>query len=383
MFDRWRWTVLAAASCVATSAAAAQRAALPNQDSSLADIRRLDTLLVQRDAALLAARTAYFRDDQWVDVVEGALHVRTTAALAERVRAGARMATVLIDARGGEVLRARLATRVPMVGTDSMATFLGTKWWVWFASDTGQGLPGRTRLYNIGLARSEMIGDHLTRIAEQLAVEGMDSAFTAWLMVGQLPLRDGARSRREAAYIELSTNPSATLRRCRSGDAAACLTSLGLLEGDAENRFDAWYAPEDYRALVSRLRIRWADSTLARAAERCRSAFEAESCALAAHAVPRDRLPQPLSAESRRLFLEEVLRNGGREAYARLVSSGRPLRERLAEAAGAPLDTIARKWLARVLDARPEPMRVDAGLFLVAAGWCAVFTSIAITRRAA
>jgi hypothetical protein len=88
-----------------------------------------------------------------------------------------------------------------------------------------------------------------------------------------------------------------------------------------------------------------------------------------------------LSAASRALFLHEALRAGGPGTLARLDSAHGPLRDRLAIAAGLPLEQLASRWLGHVIDARPSPMAVSPGVFLLSLAWSIALAALALSRR--
>jgi hypothetical protein len=361
---------------LAVRAAGGQSAA----EERLAAIRRLDSALVVRSAAYQAAEEGYYGRIAWVDVREGGMQVRTTGALESRVRAAARAATTALEDRGGSALRARLARRLPTIATDSAAALLGTEWRVWVTPDTGRGMRAARRYATVGRARTGTIAQHLIALAENLALEDADSALTAWLMGARLPLTESPRAQWSDAYVELSATHSSAGRRCAGGDVEACLTSLGLFEGPAD-RLDAWYPPEDHRGLIVAARVSWPDSTTRALAARCRKSGDAGACAAAARAIPPDRVPLPVSASARQLFVDEVFRSGGPDAYARLIAARGPLRGRFAAAAGVPVDVVAARWRERVLDARPETMRVTPALLLAVVGWCGMFGALGVARR--
>src|SRR5215211_2353630 len=85
----------------------------PTIDSLLRGVRTLDSNLIVRSRALDSVRRSLSKAVPPVDVRRGALHVRTTADLAPRVRAAVDSVDVLIARRGGASLASRVAAHVP------------------------------------------------------------------------------------------------------------------------------------------------------------------------------------------------------------------------------------------------------------------------------
>ncbi len=366
-------------------AAGAQHAAEGWRDSALRVVAHYDSLRSERDAAVRAARLEMRRQHTWVEVKEGAFIVRSDPRLADRVRAAAREASALVDRRGGAPLRRRLATRTPEFGADSGRTrsaFTSQAWRArtWFRQDSAQVNSPTITVANGTPATVEDFRITLVDLAERVALDGADSALVAWLTVPRLPLRDAAAERWSQAYVELVTTASSSVRACRAGLVAGCLTSLGITSAPAA-RLDAWYDAADYRDVLARVAVRRTDSAAVASAERCRASGDVAACSRAAHAIPPDRVPYPLSSLNRQLFVEEVLRAGGSGAYERMIEAHGPIVDRLAAAANAPLDTVVSRWMARLDAARPSEMAVTPGTVAFTLAWCGVFMGIAIVRR--
>jgi hypothetical protein len=380
MSERFPALLLAALVAAGSGAIGAQGRTVFDRDSAEAEIRRLDRAFATNDSAYRIAWRAYHGGIQWVTVRAGGLTVRTIPALGERTRLAALEAISLVEARGGDSLRSRLAKRLPTIGTDSAAAVLGTEWRVWVAGDTGRGSIRVARFASAGRARVPVLARHLVNVMENLALDGADSTLSSWLMLGRLPLRERAPGEWSDTYVQLATTQSAALDRCQRGDMEACLSALGLGRAEA-TPLDAWYGPEDYRAVVGVARVPWDDTSTTTLAERCRKRNDGKACSRVVRAIPPALLPLPLSAEARQLFVDEVFRAGGPAAYGRLMSSTGPLRERLQIAAGRPIEDVARQWLDRVRIARPETTRMAPGVLVVVIGWCTLFTGLAAMRR--
>ncbi len=348
-------------------------------DSAVREIARLDSVRVRRRAAYDSLARTLMNRVGWVDVKTGLFHLRTMPALRDRVRAAGLLASDAVGARGGEALRERLGRRQPVIGTDSLAVRLGTEWVVWFAADTGR-VGWDRRAVGTGRVTPAQIASQLVNFAERVALEGADSTLAAWLMVQTVPLQDPARADWSRAYAEIGTVRSSVMRRCRTGDAGACLSALGV-RAPGENRLTTWYDPTDYRALLSLVNVRADDSVGVSAAVRCRRNGESEACTTAALAIPQSLVPLPASALARRLFLDDVLRAGGSDAYARLMAARGSIEARLSAAAGVPLEQVVAQWRSHIAAARPQGAEISASTVFVTLAWCGVFMAFAVVRR--
>ncbi|HET7041385.1 MAG TPA: hypothetical protein VFI13_05185, partial [Gemmatimonadales bacterium] len=90
-------------------------------------------------------------------------------------------------------------------------------------------------------------------------------------------------------------------------------------------------------------------------------------------------LPALTGPRTRATLLEMALRTGGDEGYRRLRTSvGRPMGERLAFAAGVPLDTLLGRWQARLSADRLEVPAGSLGGGVAALGWTLFFLACAV-----
>jgi hypothetical protein len=268
---------------------------------------------------------------------------------------------------------------VLLVTPDSVQSVFWTRRIVTLLADTA-------RRWTVGRAQTAadptpgQIADGFTTLVEQIAMEGADSALSAWVMVGRAPLRDATPTEAADEYIQMVTAQAAVVRRCRSLDVASCLDALGI-DSLPGSRLDRWYAAEDYRSALRVAAPPREDSAAVDAWIRCRDHGDQASCRTAAVALPNDRVPMPLPASVRQAFLREVFDAGGAGAYDRLLAGTGTLRSRLTIAAGEPLDATIARWLERVERSRPERMRPPAGLILASLGWSAAFVALALIRR--
>jgi hypothetical protein len=354
--------------------------ASPRLDSLLRHVQSLDSSLIVQGRVVDSVRRSLVSSVPSVDVHYGALRVRTTRELEKRVGPAVQSVATLIERQGGPPLASRVASHVPMITRDSAPSIFGPEPLLAFASDTLRRWSSTTQRPVSRFATTHEIADALTGMVEQFALQGADSALAAWIMVGRLPLRPTSASESADAYIEMVTVESIALRRCQSGDTDSCLDVLGI-DSLPGSRLTRWYAPADYRSMLRAVAPPREDSVAVAAWIRCRQNRDQSACAIAAAALPNDRVPLPLSATARLMFLREALAAGGTGAYGRLVDGGGSVRVRLTRAAAEPLDRTAARWRSRLAQSRPDRMQVPAGLVLASLGWTGALLGVALIRR--
>lgn len=362
-----------------TSALGAQSPAV-SRDSMLENIRALDSVVIERSRSVDSVRRALVRPVPPITVRRGTLEVRTVAALEPRVRAAVDSVAGLIDRRGGPALSARVAGHVPMILPDSTREVFGVVRVLIIVPDTNRRSAAVTRRSIPATAPVSQIANGIAATVEQFALQGVDSALAAWVMVGRLPLRAPSDAEATDAYIDLATIESEALRRCRAGDAASCLDVLGI-DSLPGTRLARWYTPDDYRALLRIVAPPREDSVAVAAWVRCREQHDRAACATAANSLPDSRVPLPMSSTARLLLLHEVLDAGGPAAYGRLVTATGPMRARLEYASGEPLDSTVRRWRDHVEGARPDAMRLRPGLVVASLGWTSALLGLTLIRR--
>jgi hypothetical protein len=351
-----------------------------NIDSLRTEVRRLDSLASEQGRVVDSLRKSLVRSVPPVTVRNGSLEVRTVSALESRVRVAVDSVSALIDREGGPELASRVATRTPVIRPDSTRAVLGMLRVISLSPDTTRQSTPRARRPVMASAGAGQIANELTGLIEQFAAQHVDSSFAAWLMAGRVPLRPASADELGDAYTELATTQSAAIRRCRSGENAACLDVLGI-DSLPGSRLARWYSPADYRALLRTVIPPREDSAGVAAWVRCRDRHDDDACVRAATALPNRRIPVPLTGTARAILLREALHAGGPGAYGRLVGTSGPMRARLEHAAGRSADVIVARWRDRIEDARPDRMSVGPGLVLASLGWSGALLGLTLIRR--
>lgn len=199
-----------------------------------------------------------------------------------------------------------------------------------------------------------------------------DPALADWLGTSLRPALRG-RQDRAAVYVQLVTAPSQAASACFLGDVARCQDALGL--GDTAGVLERWYpSAAERRALVVRSFADFFNHGANATAFRACAAGSDAACAELLRALPGSTLPTPLAYDARATLVHLALRLGGREAYRRLLANPTaPMSERVAAAAGAPLDSLVARWRLQVIASRPATVLLPVWAFFVGLGWTAFF----------
>jgi hypothetical protein len=161
------------------------------------------------------------------------------------------------------------------------------------------------------------------RRLDDLMLRSMDSAAQRWTM-RMLGAGEDASYLFEPLYRELAIGPSPHAKPCLAGNLSSCAEALSI-------RHDP--VPEMHQ----------------------------------------------LSSSARAGLLRLALEDGGAESFSRFMSDTTLSMEKRLEAAfGGSIDALLDKWLARVIDARPEPARPLPQTALAAIVWTSLLCGISL-----
>jgi hypothetical protein len=214
----------------------------------------------------------------------------------------------------------------------------------------------------------------VTLLLSNVPIAPPDQALADWLGSSlRPPLR--ARQDRAAVYVQLVTAPSQAARGCFLGEVARCEDALGL--GDAASALERWYpSAGERRALVTRSFAEFFNHGASAASLRACVGGSDSDCAELLRSLPGSALPRPLAYDGRATLVHLALRFGGRDAYRRLLANpAAPMTDRLAAAAGVPVDSLVARWRAQVMASRPATVLLPTWAFAVALGWTAFFAA--------
>lgn len=182
----------------------------------------------------------------------------------------------------------------------------------------------------------------------------------------------------QTSYIQLASSSYEGGHSCFAGDLASCARMLGLVAHPRDPV--ASYSPQERRVLARRVAGGYLPTSLQGPVRDCLDQGVQGAC----DAVLLDRPGAvfqlvPLDQDARGLLLTMAVIQGGEGALERLVvDSGLPLADRLAAAAGIPVDSLLSRWREAVMRSRPERVAVTAGGGWVMLGWSLAFFGLAL-----
>ncbi len=206
-----------------------------------------------------------------------------------------------------------------------------------------------------------------------------DGPLRTWLFNGPVTPFAPGDDVEGAARLELATAESRTARQCVAGELSACATLLAL-RGRPTDPLRSWYAPEDYRAIVAKVRLGPSDGPDAPGLQRACLARKAVACTQLLGRLPTDRIPSPTLDGPRRVLLHEALRGGGAEALARLRDRRGDVGARLARAAGVTEEALLDGWRRRMIAPRGANVRPAASVALASLGWITLLGILSMRR---
>ena len=345
-------------------AAAQGREALAREVDRL--VRRIDSLHArQGESSLLLVAAASGVPAARIEADLDPIAVGGLRILANRsplpVEAGAREAWSVLEGYFGNEL-ARLPLRA--------VTIEG------FDPDSTHGELGD--LADLTLAWDRSAHDVAMALLRKVVPDPEDPALVGWLQGAPAPATSLAPAL-AAVRPQLLLSPFSSGRACIAGATAACRAALDLLPA-AEWTAAAFPLPSDRRE-VARAVLRTGPGGAQRdEVDRCVSADDAAACTALVGSLEPRMLPRVTPSATRRTLLAVALERGGPDAYHRLrAASTAPMGDRLAAAAGVPIDTLLAEWLRAVeaadRAATPWSARVGfggivwIGLLLVASLW--------------
>ncbi len=231
------------------------------------------------------------------------------------------------------------------------------------------------RLASLGL---DSLAEVITAVASRDLWAGTDSVLVGWRESAD-PVWTVREVNLESLYEQLVASPWAVPRRCFLGDLTAC---HGLLALDpASHVVVASYTPEERELVVGRMIGYASGRVMAQTIGACLSRHDTEQCTR----VLVETFPAPwshrgaLGAPARQALLAIVLEMGGSGAFEALnASAAAPMGERLAGAAGVPLDSLVTRWRNEILAARPQPVSVTSAGGWTAVGWATLLGLMAL-----
>lgn len=205
-----------------------------------------------------------------------------------------------------------------------------------------------------------------------------DARLRAWLPLAIVPPHDTTRERAQV-YVDLVTSHADVSRRCYAGELAACRVALAV-DSVAHPLLEWWTAADRRRLVPILLETYFLNESNRRARTNdCLERGVDSACLELLASIPRNALPRPLGAGAQLGLLQLAIEMGGRSAYERLrADSTAPVGQRLAAAAGLPLDTLVATWRRTVISARPRRVALPWWTAFFACAWTGAFATMAL-----
>lgn len=253
-------------------------------------------------------------------------------------------------------------------------------------------LRGTTLVISVSSGAANMWGDgtipfgaqaqvrsHLLELVRQSTSSTFDDALRQWLFNGRVSPVPPDAAVEQRARLDLATAESHVARQCVRGDLAMCATLLSL-EGRPADPLRTWYAREDYRPLVSRLRLAPSDGREAPQLQRRCLANDDAACTQLLASFDPARVPPPTADAPRRVLLHEALRIGGAGALARLREPGGTIGARLVAASGVSQDSLLARWHRRMVAETGASIRTAPAVALASLGWTLLLAGLGLRR---
>lgn len=224
-----------------------------------------------------------------------------------------------------------------------------------------------------------LVRTQLLELVRQSTSSTFDDALRQWLFNGRVSPVPPNPSVEQRARLDVATAESHVARRCVSGDLAMCGTLLSL-DGRPADPLRTWYAPEDYRPLVSRIRLAPADGRDAPTLQRRCLANDDAACAQLLEAFDPARVPPPTADAPRQVLMHEALRTGGAGALTRLREPRASVGDRLVAASGVSRDSLLALWHRRMVAETGASIRPTSSVALASLGWTLLLAGLGLRR---
>lgn len=193
--------------------------------------------------------------------------------------------------------------------------------------------------------------------------------FASWFL-GSLPIRPADLEQEpdwSSVRYDILDSRAVIGKRCYQGELTACSMLLGLTVAD--DPIMSWY---DSLARVDYVREHPNDARAYNRADTdaCLAGSDA-ACGRVLSSMRRLDTP-PVGASARSPLVREALLMGGPGAFDRLVSNTASPSDAIAAAAGAPIDSVMRRWQRNVREKSIGSEDLSVKIVLMTLGWIAL-----------
>jgi hypothetical protein len=358
-----RWIVVAWA-LWAPAFLGAQRASSPDAreqqrivDSTVARWQRAGRALSAFDDSV--ARTRALTDTLRV----GALRLLVEPGLRDRAQAAAQIASARLDSVAGPEAR-RLEADLIVVRflKDSVRDTVVV---------AARARNDKEFLTVWGPANDSTLVSWIHTRALRLLTMSMDRRMTNWLGNSEVTPDSLATGTWLGTRLDLVSSPATVARRCYDGDIAACKVALRLV--DTGDPIMTWFDADGRRRYVESAAAFY--NSPKQDADACIAGSDA---ACIGHMRSKLHYSDPVPPFRRATVAAIAIEIGGRSGYQRLLGATGSPTDRLEAAAGVPIDSVLRVWVAKVRDARRPGQAMSTGIAMSSLGWILVCGVLAL-----
>lgn len=197
-----------------------------------------------------------------------------------------------------------------------------------------------------------------------------------WGWVNQpIPIEELTTSQINADHVELVLSASQASHDCAMGSVPRCMQALGLMP-TTDPAFEL-FNREQRNDMIEHNSTRFRRADPARYA-RCMVAHVQATCDSLVHDIPVDAVPLAVATTVRRSLLRYALKLGGPGAFDRLATATGSVGDRLAAAAGVPIDSVTKGWQQTLMKSQSVSNALDLQTALSAALWAAACCALAL-----
>lgn len=207
---------------------------------------------------------------------------------------------------------------------------------------------------------------------DALAIDA-DTAFVLWFR-GRLPVDSVMSEEWKRVRLELLASPARVARRCYDGNTSDCQIALALIP--VPDPATQWFDSAGRHQFVSGggdfgRRFRRVD------ANKCLAGNDS-TCIALIRSYPVNGLPDPVTVARRHSVAQLAAMVGGAGSMERMLLTPGTPGDRIAAAAGIPIDSLLRLWVARAQHSTLASQDMSAAIAGASLVWIALCAGLAL-----
>jgi hypothetical protein len=229
--------------------------------------------------------------------------------------------------------------------------------------------------YQSGLLNDSSLARWIGDRAITVLYFSLDKPFISWLKRDAVLTPDTVRADTwRQLRLQMVSSPSFVAHLCYDGDLRQCKIGLGLMQ--VADPVTQWFDAEGRRRLVSAAFNNYNQARRPPATVRCKEGDDA-SCV----EYLRDGMwwvTDPIEATGRFALTQLAIEIGGKQGYERLLNSTGSPAERIAAAAGVPIDSVLSVWQWRVRNTLATSVNVTPALGAASITWVLLLAGLSL-----